>query len=510
MPDLRSREGSAAHLDAGENISLGELQALGDEPVEKRWSVRTSGIFTIAMITLVTASVVAIFAPLPHEAKGGAALALMFLLMLLQVPIGISLGLAGLLGIAGISGFSSISNAAGTIPFSQIAVWNLSVIPMFIFMGLLLWRSGLTGYLYDAAKVWLRWLPGGLAVTTNVAGAGLGSVSGSTVAITYALSRLAIPEMLRAGYDRRLATGSVLVSGLAGQLIPPSVLLVIYAGIAGTPVGAQLISGVLPGLLLAGTFLVTIVVVAGLVRPKWAPMPPPNTMTTRAKAAITVKAAPILVIAVFVIGSILTGLATPTESAAFGVLGASILTVVYNRKKALKVFRTALLETSVSTAALFFMLAAAGFVTRMLTTSGLAADLKSFVDALNIGNIELLFLIMILFIVMGMFLDETPILLLVVPILIPILVDRGIDLVWFGIFTVILMELGMVLPPVGLLSFIVHKITREPTVNLGMNISLKDVYSGGLLFIPLVIVLLVTLIFYPEIVLWLPNLSNPA
>ncbi|MFV0443451.1 MAG: TRAP transporter large permease, partial [Planctomycetaceae bacterium] len=472
----------------------------------KPWSHRTSALVTGVMGVLLVASVVTVFSPIPREGKGAAALILLLVLIFLRVPVGAALGLGGLAGILSIGGLNAVASAAGNIAFAQIAVWSLSVIPMFIFMGLLLWRSGLTSLLYDAAKVWLGWMPGGLAVTTNVAGAGLGSVSGSTIGITFALARLAIPEMLRAGYDRRLATGSVLVSGLAGQLIPPSVLLVVYAGIAGTPVGQQLISGVVPGLLLAGTFVITIILVSG-VRPSWAPRPPRQHVPMSTRIVVTAKALPVLLIAVMIVGAIQSGLATPTESAAFGVLGAAILTVVYNRRDSLRVIGETLLETAVSCAALFFLIAGAGFVTRMLSTSGLSKQLQVFIDGLGIGNTLLLLLIMLLFLLMGMFLDTTPILLLVVPILIPILVTRDIDLIWFGVFTVILCELGIVSPPVGMLSFIVHKITRQPEVNLGQRISLSDVFVGGSLFLPIVLVLVVVLILFPEIVAWLPSLA---
>ncbi|SEB74524.1 Tripartite ATP-independent transporter, DctM component [Paramicrobacterium humi] len=225
-------------------------------------------------VTLVASAVIAgallLTRVLDNSAAGIASLILMLVLIFLGMPVGLTMVLAGALGIYSIVGLRGMNDSLANLPYAAVASWSLSVLPMFILMGLLLWRSGITGRLFEAARVWLHWLPGGLAVTTNFAGAGLAAVSGSTAGITYAIGRLSIPEMLKSGYNTRYATGTVLMSGLAGQLIPPSILSVIYAGVAGTSVGQQLLAGIVPGVAVALIFAVQLILMA-TIRPSLAP-----------------------------------------------------------------------------------------------------------------------------------------------------------------------------------------------------------------------------------------------
>jgi C4-dicarboxylate transporter DctM subunit len=474
---------------------------------DKLWSPRTSLIVSLSLWAIAIVCIVLMFSPIARETKGLLALLLMMDLLFLKIPVGIALAGAGIIGIVSVTGTQALSNAMGSIPFVHTASWSLSVLPMFILMGLLLWRSGVTAFLYDAAKVWLGWLPGGLAVTTNAAGAGLGAVSGSTIGITFALSRLAIPEMLRAGYDRRLAVGAVGVSGLAGQLIPPSVMLVIYAGLANTPVGVQLISGLVPGVLLALAFILTIIIIAGFIKPSWAPKPQRSGLSIGQKMKITAKALPVLALAAVVVLVIYTGFGTANEAAAFGAAGAALLTVIFRRREALKVLGRAILDTAVSCAAIFLMLVGAGFLTRLLSTTGLSVQLRLMFEQIQLPFVTFMLLLMVGYFILGMFLDTTALVLLTVPILIPILDAQGVDLIWFGIFITLMAEMAMVTPPVGVLTFIVHKLTQDPEVNLGKPFSLGEVFRGFMLFMPLALVLVIALIFFPEIVSWLPSLS---
>ena len=214
-------------------------------------------------VAVVVASTVALFLPLKPEAIGIAACVLMLDADLpARCPVAVAMIVPALLGSYALRGERLVESILTTLPYQQVANWTLSVVPMFILMGLLLWKAGLTESLYAAGRHWLGWLPGGLAVGTNLAGAGLASVSGSSVGTTYALARIGIPEMLKAGYDKRLAIGAVIVAGLPGQLIPPSIMLVIYAGIAEVPIGPQLLAGIGPGLLVAALFTVMIVMFA--------------------------------------------------------------------------------------------------------------------------------------------------------------------------------------------------------------------------------------------------------
>lgn len=474
---------------------------------EDAWGKTTSWIVSIVLFAAVIGSIVALFAPLPRETKGIAALIMMMGLLLLKVPVGVALGISGITGIYAISGWAPMISILGAMSHSSAASWSLSVVPLFIMMGLLLWRSGATAHVYHAARVWLGWMPGSLAATTNVAGAGLGSVSGSTIGITFALAKLSIPEMLKAGYDRRLATGAVGVSGLAGQLIPPSVMLVIYAGLANTPIGVQLIAGLVPGLLLAGVFVLTIVVVA-TVKPSWAPKPERQHISFFTRVKISAKAIPVIVLAIVLIVGLYTGFFTATEAGAFGAFFALILMLFYRGKQAIKFIGYALVDTAITTAAIFLLIIGAGLITRLLAVTGLAQQFQGFIRGMGLDAAMLAIGLMVIFLILGMFLDTLTVMLLTVPILLPVIVDAGLSPIWFGIFVVILMEVGMVTPPVGILTFIVHKLVQDPEVSLGRRISLGDVFVGVLLFVPLALILVLVLIFFPEVVDWLPSLSS--
>ena len=191
----------------------------------------------------------------PSAAIGGAwCIGMMLVLLFLSVPVAIALSVPSIIGVYAVSGIPATMNILSTAPFSAVSDWSMSVLPMFIFMGMLLTQSGLSGKVYRVADHWFSWLPGGIGIGTTFAGAGLSAVTGSTIGMTYALGRAGIPEMLKAGYDRRMAVGTIMVSGMTGNLIPPSILMVVYAGIASVPVGPALMAGAVPGILLAVCF----------------------------------------------------------------------------------------------------------------------------------------------------------------------------------------------------------------------------------------------------------------
>lgn len=447
---------------------------------------------------------------LPREADGGLALILMLLLIALRVPVGIAMILAGSLGIFSVAGWASMANSFETVPFRSVASWPLSVLPMFILMGILLYRSGATSRVYDAARVWINWLPGGLAVTTNAAGAGLAAVSGSTLGITYALGRLSIPEMIRSGYDSRLSVGAVLMAGTGGQLLPPSILMVIYAGVAGTPVGQQLLAGVGPGLVLPLGFGLMIVAIS-VARPNFAPKEHQERIAFSTRLRLTLGVWPIVALMAVVVGGIFSGVFTATEAGAYGAFLAVLLAFGFQglRDGATSI-RLALVETATATAAILLLIVGAGFITRMLTLSGLSQVFVSSMEALPLSRIEFLLMLVLVYLILGMFLDPMTMVILTVPLLIPALVALEISLLWFGAFIVLLGELSIVTPPVGMLSFVVHKIVQDPEVSQGRSISLGQVFQAVGWFLPIAVAVLLLLIFVPEVATWLPELSDAS
>jgi C4-dicarboxylate transporter, DctM subunit len=424
-------------------------------------------------------------------------------LMACRVPIAVAMGLAGLLGIWRISGASVMERSLVDLPASSAASWSLSVIPLFIFMGLLLWKSGATARIYDASRAWLNWLPGGLAVTTNMAGAGLAAASGSTIGIAYAISRIGIPEMLKSGYDRRLALGSVIMAGLPGQLIPPSLLLVVYAGIANLPVGPQLLSGVLPGILLAVVVNIAILVLA-LVFPAIAGQR--STSTTWAdRWASLARVWPMPVLVTVILGGLYGGLFTATEAAAVGCIGALAITAVYTRGRDFwAAVGSALSGTVIATGSVFFLLIGAAFITRMMALSEVPFMFTQWIEGLGLNALQFVIAAIIVLIILGMFMDPISLMLLSLPVMLPTLQTLGVDLLWFGVIVVISAEIGMLTPPVGVLVFLIHKIAQDPEVNLGQEVSLGSVFGAALLGVPLALLTLALLILFPELATWLP------
>lgn len=301
---------------------------------------------------------------------GGLIITLMIVLLFTGMPVAFALALPSIVGIYAISGVPAVINVLSVAPYNAVSSWTLSVLPMFIFMGMLLSASGMTTRMYRATGRWFSWLPGGLGIGTTAAGAGLSSVSGSTIGMTYALGQAGIPEMLRAGYDRRVAVGSVIVAGLPGNLIPPSILLVVYAGIANVPVGSQLIAGAVPGILIALTFALFLLAL-GLFAPqlfgrnKGGAKVQAVTWSERFQSLRDVWAFPVIMVVLF--AGMFSGIFTPTEAGAAAALVSLLLCIWYQRKNApLESVVKAAVSSVGATAAIFFLLVGAEMLTRVL------------------------------------------------------------------------------------------------------------------------------------------------
>lgn len=464
------------------------------------WIVRLAIAFVLAgtiALLLMAAS---------REAVGSYSILLMLVLLSLRVPVAFALAVPGLVGLYMLAP-RSVFTMLKLLPYETTATWELSAIPMFVFMGLLLSKSGLTKRLYFAAQQWLNYLPGGLAVATNVAGTGLAAVSGSTIGTTYALARMAIPEMLCAGYDRRIAVGSVMVAGLPGQLIPPSTFLIIYAGIASVPVGPQLLAGVGPGLLVSLAFSLSLVV-AGLL---WRDVAGGNqnaiassaTWSLRWRALREIWPLPIFI--GVVLGGIYSGVLTATEAGAAGALCALVLTLTFQGYGAVRAIINAIVETTIATGSIFFMLIGSVILSSLLTLSGVADGFTQWIAVAELSRIQFLLVVLGLYLILGTFLEPLPMVLLTAPLLFPVLAQFDVSLIWFGVFVVFMSELAILTPPVGILSFIIHNIVKEESVNMGQRISMGDINKAVYLLMPTAIIVAVLLICFPEIATWLPE-----
>lgn len=451
-----------------------------------------------------------------RELVGAAAIALMLVLMLAKLPIAFALGIPGLLGLYAISGPGAVANMLTDMPFTTVSNWSLSVLPMFVLMGMLLGSAGVTTRVYTAARLWLGWLPGGLAVGTNAAGGALAAVSGSTMGITYALGRVGVPEMLRRNYDPKLAIGAVIVAGLPGQLIPPSTFLIIVAGILGTAVGPQLMAGVVPGVGLV-ILICILIVIYSTVRPRWAGRAPDQRAEADAGPSISflerVKSLggvwPVAVLFVAIFGAMLGGVLTATEAGSLGAFVAILLALYFRRgDKPWAHIVQAATQTVIAVGAIFFVLVGAHILGQLIAVTGLGAAFSDMIVNLGLERVGFLVVVMLVYLVLGMFMDPLAILLLTLPIIQPAFSTLDIDPLWFGVFAVIMGELAILTPPVGILTFIMHKLMQDRELTLGHQVSLKDVFIAVALFFPALIGMVIILIFVPDLAMWLPSLME--
>lgn len=465
--------------------------------------------YLLAFGTIAALGGAIIFGAIPNPVKGGLACLLMLVLLLLKMPVAAAMGVSGALGIYALGGPIAMSNTFANLPYGATASFTLSVLPMFVFMGIMLWRSKITAELYEAAKQWVGWAPAGLASTTTIAGAGLASVSGSTIGITYALGRIGIPEMLRAGYDKRLALGSVMVAGTIGQLIPPSMYAVVYAGFAELPVGPQLLAGLLPGLLLTAVY-VALGMLYVTIRPSLIQKTPENTVasTWSGRFHSLAKVWPLPLLLLVVVGTIYLGWATATEAGALGAIGAVLIAAI---RLPLGEFAAgvwaALRDTVASVAAILFLLVGAAFLNRLLALSGASRWFADQIEGAGLSRLSLILVLVVVYLLLGMFMEPLSMMLLTVPIFLPVAMAAGIDPMWFGVFFILLAEVAILTPPVGILVFVTHRLAQSREVRGDTKITLGDAFQGALAFIPGVFIVVAIITAWPEIVTLVPEMG---
>jgi len=420
-------------------------------------------------------------------------IAVLLALMFLRMPIGIAMALVGAIGIAALNSTGAALHVLGSYPFSYAAVQVLSVIPLFVLMGNFAVVSGMSSDLFAAAYAWMGHRRGGLASATVLACAGFAALSGSSVASAITMGRVTLPEMRRYNYDPRLATGVVAAGGTLGILIPPSTVLVIYGILTEQSIGKLFLAGFLPGLLLSALFIVTVVIVC-TVRPDFGPPGPRAPMRERWIALR--RAGAFFVVLVATIGGMYAGVFTVTEASAVGA-GLTLAHAVWRRRLTLAALSDALLQTVRTTAMVFLILIGAHIFSPFLAMSRIPVELANALTALALPTLAVLTAILIVYIILGMFLEGFAILVLTVPIVFPIMLAMGYDPIWFGIFMVIVLEMGLISPPVGINVFVVKGIAED--------VPMYQIFAGILPFWAAMIVCVALLIAFPQIALILPN-----
>ena len=427
------------------------------------------------------------------ELVGGIGLAGFFALLVFRVPIAMAMLITGFAGIAAISGFSAACAVLGTETFEIAAFIELSVIPLFVLMGNLAGLSGMSRDLYDAAYAWAGHHRGGLAGATIVGCAGFAALSGSSFASAVTMGRVALPEMRRFGYDDGLATGCVAAGGTLGFLIPPSSGFVIYAILTEQSIGRLFIAGILPGILLTLLFLLAVAVVTRLkpeAGPAGAPVPPGERWRTLRRAGV------FITIVLVTIGGIYGGVMTPVEASGVGAF-LTLVVALARRSLSAAAFRSVILHTLRTTALTFMILIGAHVFIPFMALSAIPSTLVSFLTGLNVGSLGVLLLILATYVLLGTFLEGIAMLVLTLPVVFPVILTLGYSPIWFGVVVVIVLEMGLISPPVGVNVFVVKGVAPD--------VPLATIFRGIWPFWLAMLVCLMVLVAFPGVALYLPN-----
>ena len=414
-------------------------------------------------------------------------------LLLLSVPVGATLFVLGL----GIDSFFSsfpLIRGLGQVLWSSSNSFLLVAIPMFVLLGEILVRAGIAARTYAALDAWLGWMPGGL-LHANIGTATLFSAtSGSSVATAATVATVAMPQADKLGYDPRLFAGSIAAGGTLGILIPPSINLIVYGFLTETSIPKLFLAGLVPGVILALAFMAVAAILC-VIRPglggsrKSAPWP------ERVHGLRFL--VPIFTLFLIIVGSIYLGWATPTEAAALGVVAALAMAAA-NRTLSMPMMRDALLGTVRITAMIMFVILGAHFLNFTLSSAGLSGALRDFIGGLNMDPSSAILMVVLLYIVLGFFIETLSLMVVTIPIVAPFVADLGFDKVWFGVLLIVLVEMALITPPVGLNLYVVQGTRDRGTLN--------EVMVGAIPFALTMLAMVALLILVPELALWLPGL----
>lgn len=420
--------------------------------------------------------------------------AAMLALMFIGVPIGVAMGAVGFLGFSWVNGWNSGLNMLGLAPYSGVANYVLSVVPLFVLMGHLANEAGIGQELYATANTWMGHRRGGLAMATVAACAGFAAISGSSVATAATMTTVALPEMRKLGYDVKLATGSIAAGGTLGILIPPSVMFLIYGFMAEQSIGKLFLAGIVPGILLTLMFVATIAIVTWFKPALGPPGRKRAPLRDRMIALRDVWAVALLFL--LVIGGMYGGIFTATEAAGMGAFGTLLLALARRRLTWLALQR-ALVNTVETTAVITVILIGAVVLGYFLAVTQLPMKLATALATSGLSPTAIMLMIIAAYLVMGAFMDELAMILLTVPILLPVTQAMGYDPIWFGVVIVVVCQAGMIAPPVGINVFVISSMVKD--------VPMQQIYRGILPFLIPMVVLLGLLMFAPDIALYLPR-----
>ncbi len=412
--------------------------------------------------------------------------------------VAVALCLVSLVGVWMIKGnFALATNLLALAAYDAVSGYVFGTVPLFVLMGLLVSVSGVGRDTFWAANLLLRKVRGGLALATVAANAVFAAVTGVSIASAAVFTKVAVPEMLRAGYTPRFAVGVVAGSSVLGMLIPPSLLMIIYGLIAEQSIGDLFVAGIIPGLLLAFAFGLMILGYAYLAPSRVQSAVPSGDADEYAgvgPAEAAMRMLPVVALVIVGVGGIYLGWFTPTEAGAVGALGAFLL-AVWRRQLTVAVLWQVLVETGHVTVSIMFIIMAANIYSRLLAFSGMPGAIENWVGSAGLGFYSLLVLYAVIIVILGTIIDAVSIMLIMVPMFLPLLAGYSVDLVWFGIVTVIAVEIGLLTPPLGLSVFVIKSTLDDERISLG------DIFAGAAPYVLVMFLVLLLVIFVPDIAL---------
>lgn len=413
-------------------------------------------------------------------------------LLAVSIPVGIVLFLLGF----GVDQFFSnfpLSRALGNMVWSSSSSATLIAIPFFVLLGEILVRSGVATRTYAALDRWVSWMPGGL-VHANVATATMFSAtSGSSVATAATVATVAMPQAEKLGYDPKLFSGAIAAGGTLGIMIPPSINLIVYGFLTQSSIPQLFLAGLIPGLTLAFAFLMITAIIC-TIRPELGGNRRVFPFIQMARALVDL--VPILILFGLIVGSIYRGWATPTEAAAIGVAGALVIALAFGGVN-WAMMRESLLGTMKVTSMIMLIIIGASFLNFTLSSAGLGRELTSFMEGLGFGPLGFIMVVVVVYIVLGFFIETLSLMVVTIPIIVPMVLAQGYDVVWFGILMIVLVEMALITPPVGLNLYVVQGARKSGSLN--------EVMLGVIPYAAVMLAMAFALIAFPDIALWLPN-----
>ncbi len=418
----------------------------------------------------------------------------LFLFIFSRMPVGFVMAIIGFIGFGTLVSFDASMNLIAKDIYSVFGSYNLTVIPLFVLMGQLAYHSGISKRLFDAAYKFIGHWPGGLAIATIGACAGFAAICGSTNATAATMAAVTLPEMKRYNYKPELATGVVAAGGSLGILIPPSVIFIVYGIMTEQSIGRLFVAGILPGILLTALFALTIVIWT-LLKPELGPRGPK--VTFREKMESLSGLVETLILFIMVMGGLFVGFFTPTEAGAVGAVGTLILAMV-RRNLSWNGFITSLFETTRISCMILVIVAGATVFGHFLAVSRIPFDIANWISTLEFPDYVIMLFIIFIYLIGGCFIDSLALIMLTVPIFYPVITFLGYDPIWFGVVIVLITQIGVITPPMGINVYVVNGVARD--------VPLETIFKGVLPLLLALVIGTLLLIPFPQIALYLPGL----